>query len=137
MPYWIRDAPRWQVALVGVIVVGLLIGGFAHVADLIRAGVEPYPWAPMWLNWYWSALAIADPLAATLLILGRRSGVDLACLIMVTDVASNWYAIEQFLDSGFWSQPGLQRLCAFGILVLAAAPLLRPRMRSTWHPTPA
>lgn len=130
VPYWIRDAPRWVVVAVGAIVVGLLIGTATHVSDLIRAGVDSYPWAPHWLNVYWAALAIANPVAVALLVLGRRSGIDLACVIMVTDVAANWYAVERFLDSDIWLQPGLQRLVVFAVFVLVTAPLARPRLRA-------
>ncbi|MGW0230921.1 hypothetical protein ACWDWO_21640 [Actinopolymorpha singaporensis] len=82
------------------------------MSDLVRYGLHPYAWAPDWLNVCWTSLAILDPLAAILLVAGRRGGLDLACLIVVTDLTANFYATygNQHLDLG--SAPGLQRLTA-------------------------
>jgi hypothetical protein len=126
---WIRRAPRWVVGLVTVYVVVLVVVGAAsHIADLVLSGPHPYRWAPDWLNLYWSSLAVFDSLAALLLVSGRRAGVDLTCVVMATDLMANWYAAYGIQHSGFFAQPGLQRLAAFTLLVLATGPFVRSRL---------
>ncbi|MFE7427160.1 MULTISPECIES: hypothetical protein [unclassified Streptomyces] len=130
MTGWMRRAPRWAVALVCAYAAVLLcVGSVAHVTDLLRHGLRPYTWAPLWLNLYWSSLALFDTLAALLLLRGRRLGVDLACLIMTTDLAANWYAVYGIQHSTFVDEPGLQRLAAFAVLVLGTAPFARRHLR--------
>ncbi|MFD7256716.1 hypothetical protein [Streptomyces sp. NPDC059874] len=97
----------------------------AHITDLLRHGLNPYAWAPTRLNLYWSSLALFDPLAAALLIGGKRRGADLACAVMATDIVANRYAIHGIQHSGLLAQPGLQRLTAFAVLVLGTAPFIR------------
>ncbi|MET9023079.1 hypothetical protein ABZV93_24165 [Actinopolymorpha sp. NPDC004070] len=128
---WVRRTPPWVVVLVGVYAAGLLVGTVTHVSDLVRHGLHPYAWAPDWLNLYWTALAFLDPLAAVLLVAGRPRGLDLACLIVATDLAANFYATYaiQHLDVG--SAPGLQRLTVFTLLLLATAPLVRRHLAGT------
>lgn len=131
---WMRRAPLRVVMVACLVAAGLLlVGSVAHITDLLRHGLHPYPWAPDWLNLYWSSLAVLDPLAALLLIGGKRRGVDLACGIMVTDVAANWYAAYGIQHTGFLAQPGLQRLTAFALLVLATTPLLRGHLADRAH----
>lgn len=126
MTGWMRHSPRWTVALtLAIAAVLLFVGAVSHIIDLLRHGLHPYDWAPRWLNLYWSSLALFDPLAAALLIGGKRRGVDLACGIMATDIAANWYATYGLQHSGLVAQPGLQRLVAFAVLVLCAAPFIR------------
>jgi hypothetical protein len=125
-----RRTPRWVVALVLVYVVVLaFVGAASHIADLLRGGLRPYPWAPGWLNLFWSSLAVLDSLAALLLVRGRRAGVDLSCAIMAADLAANWYAVYGVQHSGFLAQPGLQRLTAFALFLFATGPFVRPRLR--------
>lgn len=129
MTGWMHHTPRWASALVCAIAAVLLfVGGGAHISDLILQGLSPYAWAPGWLNLYWTSLAIFDPLAAWLLIRGRRSGVSLACIVVATDIAANWYATYNLQHSNFLAHPGLQRLTAFTLLVLATAPILRKQL---------
>ncbi|MFJ7988387.1 hypothetical protein [Streptomyces sp. NPDC096351] len=126
---WMRLTPRWAVASTcGIAAVLLLVGAVAHLTDLLNHGVHPYGWAPRWLNLYWSSLALFDTLAAVLLLRGRRRGLDLACAIMVTDLAANWYAVYGIQHSDLGAQPGLQRLTVFAALVLGTAPFLRRRL---------
>lgn len=90
-----RHTPRWAVISVCVIASMLLfVGASAHVTDLLSHGLHPYAWAPSRLHLYWSSPALFDTLAAVLLIRGKRRGTDLACAIMATDLAANWYAIR-------------------------------------------
>ncbi|MFE6782064.1 hypothetical protein ACFVFF_07365 [Streptomyces sp. NPDC057680] len=98
----------------------LFVGASAHVTDLLSHGLRPYDWAPGWLNLYWSSLALFDTLAAVFLIRGERRGIDLACAIVATDLAANWYAVYGIQHSDLAAQPGLQRLIVFAALVLGA-----------------
>ncbi|WP_037881396.1 hypothetical protein [Streptomyces sp. NRRL S-378] len=92
---WLRHTPRWAVKSVCVIAAMLLfVGASAHVTDLLSRGLHPYAWAPSRLHLYWSSPALFDTLAAVFLIRGKRRGTDLACAIMATDLAANWYAIR-------------------------------------------
>ncbi|MEV4877220.1 hypothetical protein [Streptomyces cyaneofuscatus] len=121
-----RHAPRWIAALVcGIAAVLILVGCVAHLTDLVRHGLRPYAWAPTWLNLYWTALTVLDPLAALLLLGGMRRGLDLVCAVLLTDLVANWYAVYGIQHGDLATEPGLQRLTAFALLVLAAAPLLR------------
>ncbi|WP_223183927.1 MULTISPECIES: hypothetical protein [unclassified Streptomyces] len=123
---WMRHTPRWAaLSACGIAAVLLLVGASAHLSDLLGHGLRPYDWAPGWLNLYWSSLALFDVLAAVFLIRGRRRGIDLACAIMATDLAANWYAAYGIQHSGLAAQPGLQRLTAFAALVLGMAPFIR------------
>ncbi|WP_234442305.1 hypothetical protein [Streptomyces sp. NRRL S-1448] len=118
-----------MVALVAVYVVVLVfVGATSHIADLVRSGLHPYSWAPDWLNLYWSSLAVFDSLAALLLVGGRKAGVDLTCVVMATDLMANWHAAYGIQHSDFLAQPGLQRLTAFTLLVLATGPVVRSRL---------
>lgn len=131
MPGWMRRTPRWAVVLVCAYAAVLLcVGGVAHVTDLLRHGLRPYDWAPGWLNLYWSSLALLDTSAALLLLRGRRTGVDLACLVMATDLAANWYAVYGIQHRTLLDEPGLRRLTAFAVLVLGTAPFIRRHLRS-------
>lgn len=126
MTGWMSRTPRHAVALICAYAVGLLlVGAVAHVTGLLQHGLHPYAWAPAWLNLYWTSLALLDTLAALLLLRGRRAGVDLACVIVTTDVAANWYAVHGIQHSHFTAEPGLQRLTAFTVLVLGTAPFVR------------
>ncbi|MFJ6613624.1 hypothetical protein ACIQPT_25475 [Streptomyces sp. NPDC091289] len=132
---WMSRTPRPVVAVVCVIAaVLILVGGVAHVADLVRHGLRPYAWAPHLLNLYWSSLAVLDPLAAVLLLRGRRLGLDLACGVMVTDLATNLYAAYGLLDRGFLAEPGLQRISAFAVFVLGSAPFVRRHLAPSRRP---
>ncbi|MEU7298363.1 hypothetical protein AB0A76_35125 [Streptomyces exfoliatus] len=123
---WMHHTPRWAVIAVCVIAAVLLfVGASSHVTDLLSHGLHPYGWAPGWLNLYWSSLALFDALAAMLLVRGERRGIDLACGIMATDLAANWYAVYGIQHSTLAAQPGLQRLTAFAALVLGTAPFIR------------
>ncbi len=107
----------------------LCVGAVAHLVDLVQHGLHPYDWAPTWLNLYWTSLAVLDPLAAVLLLGGRRRGADLTCAIMVTDVAANWYAVHGIRHSGILTEPGLQRLTAFALYAVVVT-LFRRKHRS-------
>ncbi|MFI9813317.1 hypothetical protein [Saccharothrix variisporea] len=105
----------------------LVVGAVNHVADFVRGGWVPYPWAPGWVNGYWTSLAVLDTVAAALLVWWRRAGLDLAVVIAVTDLAANLYALH---GSSFADEPGLQRLTAFTVLVVVSVPFVRPKLRA-------
>ncbi|MFB7373427.1 hypothetical protein ACFC0D_26650 [Streptomyces sp. NPDC056222] len=127
---WMHRTPL-RVVVVCVVTAGLfLFGAVVHVTDLLRHGLQAYEWAPKWLNIYWSSLALLDLLAAALLISGMRRGTDLACVIMATDLAANWYAIHGIQHSSLAAQPGLQRLVVFTAFVLGTAPFVRRHLTS-------
>lgn len=127
---WIRQTPWWAVGLIVLYVIVLVfVGAASHVAALFRSGLHPYPWAPQWLNLFWSSLTIFDSLAAALLVCGKRVGVDLTCGIMATDLAANWYATYGIQHTTLSTQSGLQRLTAFTLLVFLTGPFVRSRLR--------
>jgi len=115
----------------GIAVVLLAVGTVSHVADFARGGWTPYPWAPAWLNLYWTSLAVLDTVAAVLLLLGRRAGLDLAVAIMVTDLAANAYAVGVVRRADLLGEPGLLRIAGFTVVVLAAVPLIRGRLSAS------
>ncbi|RPK69745.1 hypothetical protein EES42_18270 [Streptomyces sp. ADI95-17] len=108
----------------------VLVGIASHLADLLRDGLHPYGWAPDWLNLYWSSLAFLASAAALLLLRGRRAGVDLMCVVMVTDLAANWYAAYGIQHVDVSERPGLWRLAAFTLFTLATGPFVRARLRA-------
>ncbi len=122
-----RGRAPWSVVVAVWVIAAVLIlvGGVAHVVDLVRHGLWAYAWAPGWLNLYWSSLAVLDPLAAVLLLRGKRIGLDFACGVMVTDLAANLYAVHGLRGSGFLAEPGLQRVAGFALFVFAAGPFVR------------
>lgn len=113
-------------SVVVVAVVLLAVGTVTHVGDLLRDGWTPYPWAPRWLNVYWTSLALLDTAVALLLLAGRRIGVDLAMAIMITDLTANAYAATFIRHANPLAETGVLRLAAFTVVVLMLAPLARP-----------
>ncbi|MFD9245685.1 hypothetical protein ACFV0D_27905 [Streptomyces sp. NPDC059556] len=89
------------------------------------APIRCHGWAPGWLSLSWSSLALFDTLAALFLIRGERRGTDLACAIVATDLAADWYAVYGIQHGSLAAQPGLQRLTVFAALVLGTAPFIR------------
>ncbi|MFI8916075.1 hypothetical protein ACIGW4_31260 [Streptomyces sp. NPDC053513] len=123
---WMHHTPRRTVISVCVIAAVLLfVGASAHVTDLLSHGLRPYDWAPGRLNLHWSSPALFDALAAAFLIRGKRLGIDLACAVLATDLAANWYAVHGIQHSNLTAQPGLQRLAVFAALTLGTAPFIR------------
>ncbi|MET9956890.1 hypothetical protein ABZ135_35815 [Streptomyces sp. NPDC006339] len=112
--------------VLAVWVAGLLVGTVAHLGDLVAEGPFAHrEFAPAWLDLYWSSLAVVDPLAAVLLLRGRRVGVDLLLAVLATDLAANAYAVLVLLDGRPTESGGLGRLLAFGLFVLVTAPWVR------------
>lgn len=112
------DAPRPARIVAGVSVAALAYGTVVHVAYLARDGFDPYPELPGWLAWYFASLTALDPAAAVLLHRRRRSGLVLACLVLVTDAAANGYA-NYALDAAIGITPGRIGQTVIKILALA------------------
>lgn len=96
------DANRKAVErlVVGVLVAGFAIGTTTHVLVVLDRGWLVNASAPTWMNVYWTALTLLDPLAAVLLLRSRRAGLVLALAIMLSDVAINTYASHLFGFNG-------------------------------------
>lgn len=86
----------------GVYVACFAIGTVSHALDFVVLGLRPYSWGPPLLEAFWSSLVLLDPVAAALLLFGkRRAGLALAAIIMVCDVAANSYAVFVLGIEGF------------------------------------
>ena len=78
------------IALTAAAVLGY--GTVVHLAHLVTCGLEPSPDVPDVLAGYFVLLTLLDPTAAVLLVLRRRSGIVLGCVVFVTDALANGYA---------------------------------------------
>jgi len=78
--------------ILGLLAFCLLGAGLGHVFQLWQGGWLPYRFAPLSLNAYWTALTFLDPIAAILLLWRPRIGLILALLIIISDVAINFFA---------------------------------------------
>ena len=116
-------------SVVVVATVLLAVGTVTHVGDFLRDGWTPYPWAPRWLNAYWTALAVLDTAAAVFLLAGRRFGIDLAMAIMVTDLTANAYAATFIRHANPLAETGVLRLALLTVVVLMLASIARPHLR--------
>jgi hypothetical protein len=114
----------------------LVYGTVVHVVHLARGGLDPYPGLLGWLAWYFVSLTVLDPAAAVLLHRRRRSGLVLACLVLVTDAAANGYA-TYVLDAATGITPGRIGQAVITILAGAlttASPWLWIAFRPAGHP---
>ena len=78
--------------ITGVVVIGFAIGTTMHVLQLVNAGWIVFADAPTWMNVYWAALTLLDPLAVVLLLRRRTLGLMLGLAVMLSDVGINSYA---------------------------------------------
>ena len=91
--------------------IGFADGTVAHLTDLLAAGWQSHHLDPMLLRTFWAALTVLDPTVIALLLLGwRRTGLLLASVVMLTDVAANSYAALVLHDKGFGMALPLQSL---------------------------
>lgn len=118
------DLPRWARWMLAVYLIVFADGTSAHVRDLARGGIHAYSWAPhVWIQVFFVALVILDPLVIVLVAFVRREGVWLAAAVMVADATANWITN--------WSSPRAQlpalalivAVCVF--VLVTARPLLR------------
>lgn len=75
--------------VVFVLCLCLFIGGSNHIFDNLYYGFLPYKYAPLWVNVYWTSLAVMDLLAVYLLVKYRKAGLVLTLIIMFSDVVIN------------------------------------------------
>jgi hypothetical protein len=69
------------------------IGAFNHARDIWNFGWLPYTFAPMPIDFYWTALLPLDLLATLLVWLKPKAGAWLGLAIMVSDVAINSWVV--------------------------------------------
>jgi hypothetical protein len=129
-------------------VLAVYIAGFAegtgdHVRWMAHGGIHAYagsyPQVPIQV--FFVAVIILDPLTVVLVGGVRRAGIWLAAAVMALDMGANWIgnwsritgAPANLLDTGLWL------ITAFGIFVLASAPVLLRLIRpgSNAAPFPA
>ncbi len=89
------DAPISRSAQLLRAVYAICLAGAAlnHARDIWNGGWLPYSEAPPAMNFYWTALALLDPLAVMFLYWRPRAGLALTLLIIVSDVSVNSYAV--------------------------------------------
>ena len=87
-----------------------------HLVQL-RTG---YPWAPGWLAAYFYSLTVLDPLAAVLLLRGRRVGLPLAAGILITDAAANAYACYVLDEGGVAARVGQGVITVLALVAVGA-----------------
>ncbi|WP_193616510.1 hypothetical protein [Goekera deserti] len=108
----------------------LVYGTVVHVVQLLVGGWDPYPSLPRCLAAYFASLTLLDPLAAVLLLLRRRTGLLLACAVLVTDAAANGYATYAVdATAGLTlGRVGQAVITLLTLALLAATPRLWPWM---------
>lgn len=102
--------------------VAFAIGTTTHLQDIFQHGWHTYTFEPIWLEHYWSSLAIFDPLAIVLLWTRIRAGLVTALAIMVSDVMINSYAL--YVLEIDMSLPHLQLQTVFLGFVMGSLPFL-------------
>lgn len=83
---------------------------------------------PVWLMWYFTSLAVFDPLAALLLALRRLEGLLLGCVVLASDAVANGYA-NYVLDTAPGITPGRigqAVVTALAVALIGAAPRVAP-----------
>ena len=113
-------------------VVGFFVGTTTPVVDLVIGGPDVYAGFPDVVRLFWVSLTLLDPLAIILIALRLRASVVLAIAIMAADIAVN----SAMVATHGLPVPGLINQLAFGLLVLATAPLLWKHARPA-RPRPA
>jgi hypothetical protein len=96
-----------------------------HSLDFLRDRWLPYRSGPIPLRFFWTVLVILDPVVIGLLLFNRlRSGLLLALVVMLVDVAANSYAVFMLHFGGF--SPALQWQILFLGFLLGSSPFLWP-----------
>ena len=125
-----RGMPRHVRVLWGALVAVLCYGTVVHIGQLVAGGLTPYDWAPPWLAGYFTSLTLVDPLAAGLLWARRAAGLHLAVAVLVTDAAANGYAAYGLGEGGTTARVAHAVITTLAAVSLAAAPVIRPYLRS-------
>lgn len=106
---------------------GMLIGTLTHLIWFINNGfLSKHYYASLLTSIFWDSLTFLDPIAAFLLIVKPKTGVQMTALIIVVDVLHNGYLCFRVFpkDSTLmltWLIGNWMFLCqlGFGIFVLA------------------
>jgi hypothetical protein len=81
--------------LLVIYVLSFLGASYNHVADVAAHGLFPYQRldanVPGWLNVYWTALTVIDPLSVLMLAMHIPLGLLFYICVMVSDVAVNYW----------------------------------------------
>ncbi|MCW5951842.1 MAG: hypothetical protein KIT69_06260 [Propionibacteriaceae bacterium] len=77
-------------AILAVWVIGFLIGTTTHIVDLVGSGLQTYAEFPTALRLFWISLTVLDPITVVLLFLRQRTGIVLALIVILADIAVNW-----------------------------------------------
>lgn len=75
----------------------------------------------------WDSLTVLDPVTVVLLALHRPSGVVLALVVILTDIAVNWTV---FVIIGGFPLFAVVNQTLFAVLLLTTAPMLRRGFRA-------
>ena len=101
------------------------VGAINHARDFLTYGWRPYSFAPPALEAFWTSLLVLDVLVIVLVVANwRRSGLFLATVVMVADVAANAVASFVLEIPGF--AVALPMQAAFLGFVLGSLPFLWP-----------
>ncbi|MFZ5940358.1 MAG: hypothetical protein ACOYXB_07270 [Bacteroidota bacterium] len=99
---WKESSPADRIILV-IYILAFAGATFNHVSDLVEFGFFPYSamyGVPAFMNIYWTALTLLDPLAILVLLLHVRRGCLFYLAIMLSDVTINLFA-----EIKYWKQP--------------------------------
>lgn len=118
--------------LLAVWIVGFLIGTISHILDLAAGGLQTYAEFPAALRLFWVSLAILDPVVVVLLALRRRTGIVLALVVILADIAVNWTVL---LTIGGNPLFGVVNQTLFAVTLIGTAPFLWRWFGSLEHTT--
>jgi len=107
-----RNLNAFQFIVVLVIILGFIIGTYDHANMILKKGLlSARPEMPIVFNIFWDTLVIGDILVILLLLKNIKIGLDLASIIIVTDVIVNstsvgidYYYHRNFVMFGLFTQ---------------------------------
>ena len=110
---------------------GFLVGTFTHVSHILTHGIFKHS-APLAISIYWDALALLDPLTATILWWRPKLGIALALGIMISDISINTY--HYLAGYSGPATPGMVPFflfdqALFGLFVFTTAPMAYQQVR--------
>lgn len=111
---------RWRTILAAW-VIGFLIGTTTHIADLVAGGLQTYAEFPTPLRLFWISLTVLDPITVALLLLRQRTGIVLALIVILTDIAVNWTVFLTIAGNPLF---GVVNQTVFAAFLLVTTPTL-------------